>query len=171
MIELLFILWFNISFVNISWKMYTYISYALMITWKVFYHTVNSETCSYHYKTLWWGNQPSIRTWKEPCAWKIHHIFLELTSFFFASLLISSSLLEECFRPRVVACCTTACWKQKLFRVWHFIKLLPPKEFQYGDIKSEQFWFWNESVNKKRIVAQCKPGENTVKSWDREIIS
>ena len=96
--------------------------------------------------------------------------FLELTSFFFASCSYLRHL-KKCFQPRVIACCAAPCWKQKLFRVRHFIKLLPPKEFQYGDIKSGQFWFWNESVNKKRIVAQCKPGENTLKSWDREIVA
>ena len=59
---------------------------------------------------------------------------------FFASLLWSS----------VVNCCTTSCWKQKLFHVWDFIKLLSPNKIQYYDRNSEWFQYWNKHKQKKK---------------------
>ena len=50
----------------------------------------------------------------------------------------------------MVDCCTTPCWKQKLFHVRDFIKLLPPKEFQHYDMNSEWFQYWNKPKQKRK---------------------
>ena len=45
--------------------------------------------------------------------------------------------------------------KTELFCVRYFVKLLPSKEFQYGDMNSVRDFDAETSVNKKSVVAQC----------------
>ena len=62
-----------------------------------FYHKVNSETCTCRYKPFLMGKSTFHSDLKETLFLKDPPYFLELTSFFFAFLLISSLLLEEMF--------------------------------------------------------------------------